>query len=330
MPQYMLLIYTPAEAARRRRSCEAEMPKWFEYTRGAAARPASWSPATRCSPSSTATTVRVRDGETLITDGPFAETKEVLGGYYLVDVPDLDAALDWAAKIPNVALRLDRGAPGHGVRQTAMPSAAQPSVSDPTSGGRSGAPPPPSSGVPRGRAAVLATLIRHARRLRARRGRRAGRVRRRARAWPRDGVPANPGAWITTTARRKAIDRLRRERPSAPTAPSAAAELAPARRAGSTGRSRGDRASRDDRLRLIFTCCHPALALPARVALTLRSLGGLTTAEIARAFLVTEATMAQRLVAREAQDRRGRHPVPRARPTRSCPSGSQACSPSST
>ena len=110
----------------------------------------------------------------------------------------------------------------------------------------------------------------------------------------------NPGAWITTTARRKAIDRLRRER-GLPTASSALQVLADRDSHGADRRSwsRDDVTAgpiADDRLRLIFTCCHPALALEARVALTLKSLGGLTTAEVARAFLVAEPTMAQRLV----------------------------------
>ena len=107
--------------------------------------------------------------------------------------------------------------------------------------------------------------------------------------WPVDGVPDNPGAWITTTARNRAIDRLRREQ---------------------RGREKTDDVQRihdlealddmqeitDDRLRLIFTCCHPALAMDSRVALTLRTVGGLSTREIARAFIATEPTIQQRLV----------------------------------
>ena len=114
-------------------------------------------------------------------------------------------------------------------------------------------------------------------------------------SWPRDGVPANPGAWLTTTARNRALDRIRRARRQA-------AQLAALERdvaAGSletTVRIGSDTRLVDDRLRLVFTCCHPALPLESRVALTLRTLGGLTTPEIARAFLVPEATMAQRLV----------------------------------
>ena len=108
--------------------------------------------------------------------------------------------------------------------------------------------------------------------------------------WPRSGPPPNPGAWITTTARNGAIDRLRRESSRSDRHAQAAllhAEREPPLEVGPVT---------DDRLRLIFTCCHPALAPAARVALTLRLLGGLETPEIARAFLVPEATMAQRLV----------------------------------
>src|SRR5574341_2169304 len=112
--------------------------------------------------------------------------------------------------------------------------------------------------------------------------------------WPRDGLPDNPGAWITTAARRKAIDRLRRDRTLADKTRLLKADAALDALAGGTETNVPD--LRDDRLRLIFTCCHPALAPEAQVALTLRTLGGLSTPEIARAFLVPEATMAQRLV----------------------------------
>jgi RNA polymerase sigma-70 factor, ECF subfamily len=113
--------------------------------------------------------------------------------------------------------------------------------------------------------------------------------------WRRDGVPANPGAWLTTAARRRAIDRLRRNRSVADRA-ERLAELT--RLEAQHMEPSLDEASTivDDRLRLVFTCCHPALEMPARVALTLRALGGMTTGEIARAFLVAEPTMGKRIV----------------------------------
>jgi RNA polymerase sigma-70 factor, ECF subfamily len=113
-------------------------------------------------------------------------------------------------------------------------------------------------------------------------------------SWRRDGVPANTGAWITVAARRRAIDRLRRNRSLSDRAERLATLLRLDSQEHSPVSEEG--AIEDDRLRLIFTCCHPALELPARVALTLRALGGLTTGEIARAFLVAEPTMGKRIV----------------------------------
>jgi RNA polymerase sigma-70 factor (ECF subfamily) len=120
--------------------------------------------------------------------------------------------------------------------------------------------------------------------------------------WPRDGVPRRPGAWLTTTARNRALDRLRRGaaeenrlRGIAPTLSDSPEHAEPD-------------AVPDDRLRLMFTCCHPALPLEAQVALTLRTLAGLTTTEIARAFLVPEPTMAQRLVRAKRKIRNARIP----------------------
>jgi RNA polymerase sigma-70 factor (ECF subfamily) len=120
-----------------------------------------------------------------------------------------------------------------------------------------------------------------------------------AERWPIDGVPASPGAWLTTTANRKAIDRLRRE----------------ARRQEKhrealmlTDEGAPVGAIEDDRLRLVFTCCHPALAMEASVALTLRMIGGLTVAEIAHAFLVQEAAMGQRITRAKAKIKVARIP----------------------
>ena len=143
----------------------------------------------------TATTVRVRDGETLTTDGPFAETKEQLGGYYMVEVGSLDEAIEWAAKIPGAQRRLGRGPAGDGLR-----------------GGR----------------LVVEDVFREEwGRTLAILARALGDVELAEDAvqeafaaalerWPRDGVPANPGAWLLTTARNRAIDRIRREQTLAP------------------------------------------------------------------------------------------------------------------
>jgi RNA polymerase sigma-70 factor, ECF subfamily len=109
--------------------------------------------------------------------------------------------------------------------------------------------------------------------------------------WPRDGIPRVPGAWLTTTARNRALDRLRRAATGAAKMQEVAVLSSP-----SEPGIPDDSGVEDDRLRLIFTCCHPALSAEAQIALTLRTLAGLTTAEIARAFLVPEPTMAQRLV----------------------------------
>jgi len=110
-----------------------------------------------------------------------------------------------------------------------------------------------------------------------------------AERWPVDGAPRHPGAWLLTTARNRAVDRIRRERTLA-----AKTRLLVARK--DAEETTMETSFPDERLELIFTCCHPALATSAQVALTLRTLGGLSTEEIGRAFLVSEATMAQRLV----------------------------------
>jgi len=117
-----------------------------------------------------------------------------------------------------------------------------------------------------------------------------------AERWPRDGVPANPGAWLTVTARNRAIDRIRRERTLAEKAWQLEVPEV-------TMDEFDDTVIEDERLELIFTCCHPALALEAQVALTLRALGGLTTEEIARAFLVSEEAMKRRLSRAKAKIR---------------------------
>lgn len=101
MPQYMLLIYDDQSNAPSPEEMQAEMPKWFAYGE-ALSKAGAMVAGDALRPATAATTVRERSGDGLVTDGPFAETKEQLGGYYLIDVPDLDQALEWAAKMPNI------------------------------------------------------------------------------------------------------------------------------------------------------------------------------------------------------------------------------------
>jgi RNA polymerase sigma-70 factor (ECF subfamily) len=134
--------------------------------------------------------------------------------------------------------------------------------------------------------------------------------------WPREGVPENPGAWLATVSVRKAIDAARAERPTRRTATEVDALVEDGERSEqriAELEEAMESSLHDDLLRLVFTCCHPALAEDARIALTLRTLGGLSTAEVARAFLVPEATIAQRLVRAQRKIHEARIPyrVPR-------------------
>ena len=224
-------------------------------------------PGVQMQPPETATTVRVQDGKTLTTDGPFVEIKEAIGGYLFFEADDLDAAIELAARIPAARHgRRDRGAPDRGVVAILEQVFRE-------QWGR-----------------VLAALIGFLGDfdLAEEAAQEAFAIA--AERWPRDGTPANP-------ARLAGHDGAQPgDRPDPPR-PHAGREDPPARRCPRRRRTPWTRPTfPDERLELIFTCCHPALATEAQVALTLRTLGGLTTDEIARAFLVAEPTMAQRLV----------------------------------
>ena len=250
--KYMLLIYTDPPRARADPADGREDDgRVHRVHPGDHRAPVSSSPATPLQGNETATTVRVRDGKTTTTDGPFAETKEHLGGYYIVDVKDLDRALELAAQIPDartgaievrpvleIARRaVRRRVAGHGDRRRRA-----------------------IAGLPRGVGPGPGHADPRPRRLRPRRGRAAGGASsRRSSAGPSTACPTRPGAWLLTAARRKAIDRIRRE------AKRDASSEPRARAARGRRRTRGPRrwtmsAIADDRLRLIFTCCHPALA----------------------------------------------------------------------
>ena len=280
--QYLLMIYGDPEAWER--ATDEERGEMYARYEAISATPGILGGA-ELAARDTATTVRVRNGETLTTDGPFADMKESIGGYYLFEADSLDDAIAVAARIPAADQRRGRGPPPRGALSTGEA---------------------PTEAIFReewGRAlAILARILGDLDLAEdAVQDAFATAVER----WPRDGIPRNPGAWIVTTARNRAIDRLRRERALREKTELLArlADLA------TSEEDEMDSTIVDERLGLMFACCHPALALDAQVALTLRMLGGLTTTEIARAFLVPEATIAQRLVRAKRKIRAARIPI---------------------
>ena len=218
----------------------------------------------------------------MVTDGPFVETKEHVAGFWIIEAPDLDVALRLATDGLEGLQPQGRGA--------AVPV---------TAGRR------PAQAVTRAHreewARVVATLTRRFGDLDVAEEAAAEAFATAVERWPADGVPPNPGGWLTTTATRKAIDRIRREskRDDKQREARMLYDDAPPEPLGAID---------DERLRLIFTCCHPALAMEARVALTLRMVGGLTVPEIARAFLVQETAMGQRITRAKAKIKAARIP----------------------
>ena len=296
MASYLILIYNDESAwrapirRRPRRTSTPTAPSAPPTARRSAA-------ATRCSrPRRRPRSADDPSGELTVTDGPFAETKEALGGYYLIEAADLDEAIAIAKQVP-VVRRRRRGAPDHGVRlspQAVAGSALAAAVAD---------------AHRREWAFVLAATVRVTRDLDLAEECVQDAYARALASWARSGIPDRPGAWLTTVARRRALDLRRRD----------AHARALARRCCVDDRRPSPSEEpphevADDRLRLIFTCCHPALAPHAQVALTLRLVCGLRTAEVARAFLVSEPTMAARITRAKKKIAAARIPyrVPRA------------------
>ena len=255
-------------------------------------------------PVTTATTVRLADGKPLVTDGPFADTKEVFGGYYLYEADNLDQAIEMAARIPAAAPRRDhRGPAGHG--QGLLTTLEQVFRDE---WGR-----------------VLAAVVGYLGDFELAEESVAEAFAVAARRWPAEGTPASPAAWLVTTARHRAIDRLRRDRVLA-----AKLRLLAATTPEVAEAEVDETEIPDERLELIFTCCHPALAPEAQVALTLRAVAGLGTEEIATLVPGPGRDHEAAAHPREDEDQGRGHPVQRARPRTGCPTGSPSCSLSST
>ena len=329
-------LHRRSRPSRRRTTSAAAMARGVRRLHRRRSRSAACSrPARRSSRRPTATTVRVRDGQTVTTDGPFAETKEALGGFYLSRRATSTRRSRWPPKIPAREARLDRGPPDLGAagrvrdgrgggqprrlsRRRALRRLISHRALDAILRRPSRRRRPP---VPRGAGPGRRHPDPRPRRLRPRRGGRPGRVHHRARDVARARCPGQPGR----------LDHDDRSEPGDRSAPPAEA-FSPRRRSSSGAQvaieeelaaidpdAALDGATAmspivDDRLRLIFTCCHPALPMDGRVALTLRTLGGLSTPEIARAFLVPGGDA--RPAARPGQEEDPRRGDPVSRPGR--------------
>src|SRR6266545_513771 len=273
MAQYLLLIY--GDEAYFENPSPADWNKMMEqhgaFAQGVVQQGGKILAGEALQPTTTATSVRGWEtGDPTVTDGPFVETKEALGGFYVIEAADLDQAITFAKQCP---------APAGGIEVRPVMDTSQPLA----------------DAHRREWAFVLAATVRIAGDLDIAEECVQDAFVAALATWSERGVPENPGAWLTTAARRRALDLRRRDRTLRAKLPL----LVGTERAAAAGDDAVDAEEAsvipDDRLRLVFTCCHPALAQEAQVALTLRLLCGLTTAEIARAFLVSESTMAARI-----------------------------------
>jgi RNA polymerase sigma factor (sigma-70 family) len=223
----------------------------------------------RLQPAASATTIRLEARKTLLTDGPFVDSKEFLGGLILIEADNLDGALALAAELQEIDLTA-----AIEVRPVLEQELGVLEDVFRDQWGR-----------------VLATLVGFLGDIELAEDAAQEAFTLAAERWPGEGHPENPTGWLITIARNRAIDRIRRER----TLVAKTEQLQQELRAPPEEPMDETATFRDERLELIFTCCHPALALDAQVALTLRTLGGLSTEEIARAFLVPVETMSKRL-----------------------------------
>ena len=224
-------------------------------------------------------TITVKDGTLLVTDGPYIEAKEYLGSFDIIDCESLERALEIAAAVPFARI-------GSVELRPLMHESASNAVTD---GGR-------VEDLLRPLAPqVLGSLVRRYGTFDECEDAVQEALLAAAQQWPLDGVPANPRGWLVTVADRRLTDELRRRGARRRREEADAVASAPLRPWVPDPADDDVTAERDDSLRLLFLCCHPALTPASQVALTLRAVGGLTTTEIAAAFLVPDATMAQRI-----------------------------------
>ncbi len=240
----------------------------------------------------TGTTVRLKDGKRRVQDGPFADTKEQLGGFTILELPSLDAALDWAARCPAASIGavevrpVSSGipAPGHRMSESSQESTHR-----------------TIERVAResyGR--LVAYLSSHTRDVASAEDALSNALVKALTAWPRDGVPQNPEAWLLTTARHSLIDHVRHQQVAVASEPTLLLL-----EGGVEGAHDLVAEFPDERLKLLFVCAHPAIDPAMHTPLMLQTVLGLDAARIAQAFLVSPTTMGQRLVRAKTKIRDG-------------------------